>query len=637
MTQNKDDNFTIKEPPSTLFGILRQLGPGLIIAGSIVGSGELIATTATGAKAGFWLLWLIILGCVIKVFVQVELGRYAITSGQGTIQALSEVPGPKIKGRGNWLIWYWFLMTLASIAQLGGIVGGVGQALSISAPITSYGRAYNQYAAAETQVQVYSALSKKEMNDPERAAQTGSGLVLRKFIFAEFQSSQALSKMSPSEKVLSDNVETLKAHFPNIISETGEFQEWRAKAIEPRVSDFPQAKILMRIREKVSAFKQSKSYIGVNTRGAVRKLAALEGTLAETEFDREIDRKKTSQRWIANYEAALNAKNPEGSRDAIVWAAIIAAITGVVLYVGRFGFIQSFSTAMVAMFTVVTIVNLFLLQGEPTWKVTSTDIINGLSFQLPETKDSLAVALATFGIIGVGATELIAYPYWCLEKGYASYSGKRDKTDEWAKRATGWLRVMRWDAWCSMCVYTFATIAFYLLGAAVLGRVGLYPQGSEMVRTLAVMYEPIFGETAQFLFLFGAFAVLYSTYFVANASHGRTVSDSLQVLGFAKKDKASFQWRVRIISTVFALLCFVVFFFFPNPVQLVLFSGIMQAVMLPMLAIAAIFFRYKRGDQRIQPSKVWDAFLIISAIGMLIVGAWAGYSKVSDVMDLFPV
>ncbi len=36
-------------PPTTLPGILRQLGPGLIIAGAIVGSGELIATTATGA------------------------------------------------------------------------------------------------------------------------------------------------------------------------------------------------------------------------------------------------------------------------------------------------------------------------------------------------------------------------------------------------------------------------------------------------------------------------------------------------------------------------------------------------------------------------------------------------------------
>ena len=105
-----------------------RLGPGLIVAGSIVGSGELIATTATGAQAGFWLLWLILIGCVIKVFVQVELGRYAITEGKTTMDGLAEVPGPKISGRGNWLTWYWFFMFMASMAQLGGIVGGVGQA-----------------------------------------------------------------------------------------------------------------------------------------------------------------------------------------------------------------------------------------------------------------------------------------------------------------------------------------------------------------------------------------------------------------------------------------------------------------------------------------------------------------------------
>ena len=54
----------IQAPPTTILGILKKLGPGLIIAGSIVGSGELIATTSTGAQAGFWLLWLIIIGCV---------------------------------------------------------------------------------------------------------------------------------------------------------------------------------------------------------------------------------------------------------------------------------------------------------------------------------------------------------------------------------------------------------------------------------------------------------------------------------------------------------------------------------------------------------------------------------------------
>src|SRR5688500_7111151 len=117
---------TVEIPPTSILGILSRLGPGLIIAGSIVGSGELIGTTKTGAQAGFWLLWLIVVGCVIKVFVQVELGRDAIVRGKTTLDALSEVPGPAIRGHGNWLIWYFFLMFIASIGQLGGIVGGVG-------------------------------------------------------------------------------------------------------------------------------------------------------------------------------------------------------------------------------------------------------------------------------------------------------------------------------------------------------------------------------------------------------------------------------------------------------------------------------------------------------------------------------
>src|SRR5690606_22963027 len=79
----------VEDPPQGFLGTLRRLGPGLIIAGSIVGSGELIATTKTGAQAGITLLWLIIIGCVIKVFVQIELGRHAITHGQTTLAALN--------------------------------------------------------------------------------------------------------------------------------------------------------------------------------------------------------------------------------------------------------------------------------------------------------------------------------------------------------------------------------------------------------------------------------------------------------------------------------------------------------------------------------------------------------------------
>ncbi len=70
----------IQEPPQTFLQAIRMIGPGIILAGTIVGSGELLLTTALGATKGFIFLWLILFSCVIKVFVQIEIGRYAISS-----------------------------------------------------------------------------------------------------------------------------------------------------------------------------------------------------------------------------------------------------------------------------------------------------------------------------------------------------------------------------------------------------------------------------------------------------------------------------------------------------------------------------------------------------------------------------
>ena len=61
--------------------ILRKIGPGVVLAASIVGSGELIATTALGAKVGYTMMWLVIISCLIKSVVQAFLGRYIIARG----------------------------------------------------------------------------------------------------------------------------------------------------------------------------------------------------------------------------------------------------------------------------------------------------------------------------------------------------------------------------------------------------------------------------------------------------------------------------------------------------------------------------------------------------------------------------
>jgi hypothetical protein len=174
-----------------------------------------------------------------------------------------------------------------------------------------------------------------------------------------------------------------------------------------------------------------------------------------------------------------------------------------------------------------------------------------------------------------------------------------------------------------MVIYTFATVAFFLLGAAILGRSGLNPEKSEMIRTLAVMYEPVFGSLAQVLFLFGAFAVLYSTFFVANACHTRVFPDTLRVLGLIGATDRDYQRWTGILCVVFPVMAYLFYVVIPAPALLVLISGVMQAVMLPMLAAAAIFFRYKRCDRRVVPGVLWDLLLWLSALGMLVAGAWA--------------
>ncbi|MDC0144713.1 hypothetical protein OAK45_09325, partial [Verrucomicrobia bacterium] len=129
----------VQEPPAKLGGILRQLGPGLIMAAGIVGSGELIAATLTGAKAGFIFLGLIFFGCFIKCFTQVEIARHAIVRGETTLRLLNRLPGPRLalgKFSGNWIVLFWAFTMIFGFGQLGGIVGGVGQGMAIAMPIT---------------------------------------------------------------------------------------------------------------------------------------------------------------------------------------------------------------------------------------------------------------------------------------------------------------------------------------------------------------------------------------------------------------------------------------------------------------------------------------------------------------------
>ena len=125
----------IEDPPNTFVAIFRRIGPGLILASTIVGSGELIATTVLGAENGYTLLWLILVSCAIKVVVQNELGRYVITTGETTLEAFDRVPGPR--WRVSWVVWLWFVMVMMVMFAVGGMMGAISEVLNNIFPAIS--------------------------------------------------------------------------------------------------------------------------------------------------------------------------------------------------------------------------------------------------------------------------------------------------------------------------------------------------------------------------------------------------------------------------------------------------------------------------------------------------------------------
>jgi len=429
---------SVKEPPTTLLGSLRHLGPGLILSASIVGSGELIATTVVGAKAGFVTLWVILASCLVKVAIQLEFGRHTIATGETTMQALNRLPGPKI-GKAHCSIWIWLVLMISKNLQVGGIVGGVAIILQMVIP-------------------------------------------------------------------------------------------------------------------------------GVP-----------------------------------------------------IWAFLVALSVSVSLLVslGYYSILEKASIIMIALFTLFTLASLFMLQYT-TYAISASDVASGLTFQLPSAV--LIFAIGAFGITGVGGDEIMVYNYWLIEKGYARHTGPNDGTEAWVRRAKGWIRIMYVDALLSMVIYTVVTVAFYLLGAAILHSQGVVPEKDELVETLSQIYTETLGDGARVAFLIGAFVVLYSTLFAALAAWTRLFGDAFGQIGIYNfHDTKSRHKAIAFFAWTFPTIWSLLYLFMRKPAFMVIVGGVITTFILVLVVIAAIDFRYRRLDVALRPSALFDVALWVSILSILAV------------------
>ena len=431
----------VQTSPQTLAGIFRRIGPGLILAAAIVGSGELMATTILGAENGYSLLWLILVSCSIKVVVQNELGRYCISTGKTTLEAFDRVPGPRL--RVSWLVWLYFLLVITSRFSSGAMLGAIAEILNRIAP-------------------------------------------------------------------------------------------------------------------------------GISISG---------------------------------------------------WVWLTSLVTLGLLLVGRYAVIEKVALALVVTFTALTVSCAFLLSRRAEYSSWGS-FFDGLSLDLPQ--GGFVTAVTVFGITGAGTMDLISYPYWCIEKGYARFTGPRDQTDAWRTRALGWIRVMGMDVLGSMILYTFPTVAFYLLGAGILHSMGVVPQGSEMVGMLSNIYTEILGEKSLYPFLVGAFAVLYSSVFAGTAAVSRGFADFLGMVGaFDRRNYAARLKAIRILVLTILFLASLFSMFVEDPVVMVKIGGVAQALMLPIIAFATLYLRYRHTPKQILP-KGWITLALW--VTSVIITVMMGYS-----------
>jgi Mn2+/Fe2+ NRAMP family transporter len=300
------------------------------------------------------------------------------------------------------------------------------------------------------------------------------------------------------------------------------------------------------------------------------------------------------------------------------WVIVIVAGTIAIHLTNRYEIVERISTVLVMLVTASVIALVIGLQfTEYSW--TLMDIGEGMSFQL--SAGAMGFALAVFGFTGIGADEITKYTYWCVEKGYAAWSGPNDGSEAWVARARGWIAVMKKDAWISWVVYTVATVSFYILGASVLHPQGLQPEGTEVISTLSRTFTDTIGPWMQVPFLVGAGIALFKTVLANTPGFARQMTNTLAVFGaFTWEDQASrnrwirsFMIGLPIVWGAFALAI-------KAPLTMVLIAGVINAFWLMAIVVAVVFLHRTQTDPRLRDGKGFTLYFVISALAVFGVG-----------------
>ena len=300
------------------------------------------------------------------------------------------------------------------------------------------------------------------------------------------------------------------------------------------------------------------------------------------------------------------------------WVLIMVVVAIAIHFSNRYDVVEKVSTFLVVLVTFMVVVMVFGIQITPfAW--TAGDFAGGMTFQIAA--GTMGVALGMFGLTGVGAGEITSYSFWCVEKGYAAWTGPNDGSDDWVRRARGWIRVMKIDAWVAWVIYTLSTAAFYILGAAVLHPQGLDPAGSEVLSVISRIFTDTIGGWASAVFLIFAAIALFKTIIANVPSLSRQVVNAIAVFGvFDWSDAPARDKWMRGMMIFLPIIWGILGVIVKSPLALVIIGGVLNALYLMAVSVATLYLSFKETDPRIKDGSLFMGYLIVSAIAVFAVG-----------------
>lgn len=311
---------------------------------------------------------------------------------------------------------------------------------------------------------------------------------------------------------------------------------------------------------------------------------------------------------------------PLSTPSLVLWTVLSLAVVIGVNVANRYLLLERTAFALVVTFTVFTVILALSLPATP-FGYGAGDLLSGFTFGIPA--GAAGIAIAVFGLTGVGADEMTTYTYWYMEKGYARWTGPADGSPERTQRAHGWIRVMQLDLFVAWIVTTLCTLSFYIMGAAVLHPQDLHPEGNDVIRTLSRMYVDTLGPWAEILFLLGAVTVLGSTFLASTASVPRLWANNLAVLGaYDWRDVALRRRLIRIFTVVMPCIWAATFLGLKAPLIMVMIGGFGGALFLFAVVIAVWFLRRRAGDASFRSARS-TVLLAVSTLAVLFVGVVA--------------